>query len=53
MSVFGVAGYYAYHWDIRAAELLAEKRTDIEDRRRSQLARAEEAASNALSETQD
>ncbi|KAI5122893.1 hypothetical protein M0805_007571 [Coniferiporia weirii] len=33
MSVFGGAGYYAYKWDLRAAELIAEKRAEITARR--------------------
>jgi len=33
MAVFGYAGYWAYHWDQRAAVLLAEKKVEILERR--------------------
>ncbi|PIL35514.1 hypothetical protein GSI_02242 [Ganoderma sinense ZZ0214-1] len=33
MGSFGFAGYWAYHWDKRAAILLAEKRAEIAERR--------------------
>ncbi|EKM78617.1 hypothetical protein AGABI1DRAFT_74968 [Agaricus bisporus var. burnettii JB137-S8] len=33
MAVFGYGGYWAYRWDIRAAELLALKREEIRQRR--------------------
>ncbi|KIP07637.1 hypothetical protein PHLGIDRAFT_127517 [Phlebiopsis gigantea 11061_1 CR5-6] len=33
MGAFGFAGYWAYKWDIRAGELLAEKRAEIAARR--------------------
>ena len=33
MGSFGFAGYWAYHWDKRAAVLLAEKRAEIAERR--------------------
>lgn len=33
MAVFGYAGYWAYKWDNRAAELLAQKREEIRQRR--------------------
>lgn len=32
-GAFGFAGYWAYHWDQRAAVLLAEKRAEIAERR--------------------
>jgi hypothetical protein len=51
MGVFGYAGYWAYKWDLRAAELLAEKRAEIKERRQKQIAKAEEAAAAALSDT--
>jgi hypothetical protein len=50
MGVFGYAGYWAYKWDIRAAELLAAKRAEIAQRRQKQIAKAEEAAAAALSD---
>ncbi|KAI0787609.1 hypothetical protein C8Q74DRAFT_1366452 [Fomes fomentarius] len=33
MGAFGFVGYWAYHWDQRAAVLLAEKRAQIAERR--------------------
>ncbi len=33
MGTFGFAGYWAYHWDQRAAVLLATKRAEIAERR--------------------
>jgi hypothetical protein len=33
MGVFGYVGYWAYKWDLRAAELLAQKRAEILERR--------------------
>lgn len=33
MGVFGYAGYWAYWWDVRAGEILAEKRAQIAARR--------------------
>ncbi|OSD06631.1 hypothetical protein PYCCODRAFT_1431647 [Trametes coccinea BRFM310] len=33
MAGFGFIGYWAYHWDIRAAELLKQKRAEIAERR--------------------
>ena len=33
MAIFGYGGYWAYKWDLRAAELIAQKRADIEARR--------------------
>ncbi|KAI0749798.1 hypothetical protein C8Q80DRAFT_647386 [Daedaleopsis nitida] len=43
MGVFGFGGYWAYHWDQRAAVLLAEKRAEIAERR----AKAEGGASSS------
>ncbi|CAL1716652.1 unnamed protein product [Somion occarium] len=37
MAVFGYAGYWAYRWDIRAAELLADKRAEIAARRQQRV----------------
>ncbi|TFK40167.1 hypothetical protein BDQ12DRAFT_601911 [Crucibulum laeve] len=37
MGVFGYGGYWAYKWDIRAAELLAAKRAQITERRQKQI----------------
>ena len=33
MGAFGFAGYWAYHWDQRAAVLIAQKRAEIAERR--------------------
>jgi len=33
MAVFGYAGYWAYKWDVRAGELLAQKRAEIAEAR--------------------
>ena len=41
MGVFGYGGYWAYRWDIRAAELIAEKRAQITERREHRLAAAQ------------
>lgn len=50
MGVFGYAGYWAYKWDLRAADLLAEKRAEIAQRRQRQLAKAEETAASSLAD---
>ncbi|KAI0001411.1 hypothetical protein BJV74DRAFT_718977, partial [Russula compacta] len=34
MLAFGYLGYWAHQWDERAAVLIAEKRTEIAERRR-------------------
>jgi len=44
MGVFGYAGYWAYHWDQRAAVLLAEKRQQIQERRRKQIEQTDASA---------
>jgi len=41
MGVFGTAGYFAYKWDVRAGELLAQKRAEIAERRQQSGAAAE------------
>jgi hypothetical protein len=41
MGVFGYAGYWAYKWDIRSRELLAEKRREILERRQRQMQKTE------------
>ena len=33
MGAFGYAGYWAHRWDVRAGELLKEKRAQIAARR--------------------
>jgi hypothetical protein len=44
MGVFGYAGYWAYKWDIRSNELLAEKRQEILERRQKQMQKIEQEA---------
>ncbi|KAF7424163.1 hypothetical protein PC9H_009466 [Pleurotus ostreatus] len=48
MGVFGYGGYWAYQWDQRAAVLIAEKRAEIQERRKQQVTAAEEAGAAAL-----
>ena len=38
MGAFGTAGYFAYKWDVRAGELLAQKRAEIAARRQESTA---------------
>lgn len=40
MGVFGFVGYWAYKWETRSTELIAEKRASIADQRRQRMARA-------------
>lgn len=42
MGTFGFAGYWAYKWDRRAAELIAAKREEIAEARERRQAAAEE-----------
>jgi hypothetical protein len=37
MGVFGVVGYWAYKWEMRSTELIAEKRASIADQRRQRM----------------
>lgn len=50
MGVFGFVGYLAYKWDLRAADLIAEKRASLTERRRQEIAKAEEAGAAALAD---
>ncbi|KAF8628037.1 hypothetical protein AX15_004152 [Amanita polypyramis BW_CC] len=50
MGVFGFVGYWAYKWDLRAVELITEKRAAIADRRRQQIAKTDEASAIALAD---
>ncbi|KIL58756.1 hypothetical protein M378DRAFT_170213 [Amanita muscaria Koide BX008] len=50
MGVFGFVGYLAYKWDLRAAELIAEKRASLTERRRQEIAKVEEAGAAALAD---
>ncbi|TDL25710.1 hypothetical protein BD410DRAFT_784744 [Rickenella mellea] len=43
-GIFGYAGYWAYKWDMRAAELLALKRAEIAEHRRRRVEAADHAA---------
>ena len=38
MGVWGFAGYWAYQWDIRAAELIAAKTQEIKEKRAKRAA---------------
>ena len=44
MGVFGYAGYWAYKWEIRSNELLADKHQEILERRQKQMQKMEQAA---------
>ena len=50
MGVFGFVGYWAYQWDLRAAQLIAAKRTAIVERRRQEIAKTEEIGAAALAD---
>lgn len=50
MGIFGYAGYWAHRWDIRAAELIEEKRAQIAARRQQHIARLEAHAAANLQE---
>ena len=50
MLAFGYFGYWAHRWDERAAVLIAEKRTEIAERRKLRIAQAEAASAAALAE---
>jgi hypothetical protein len=50
MLAFGYFGYWAHRWDERAAVLIAEKRTEITERRKLRIAQAEAASAAALAE---
>ena len=39
MGVFGFVGYWAYKWEIRSTELIAERRASIADERRQRMAK--------------
>lgn len=43
MAVFGYGGYWAWRWDERAAQLIAQKRAEIQARREAKEAVALEA----------
>ncbi|KAJ2926814.1 hypothetical protein H1R20_g10283, partial [Candolleomyces eurysporus] len=52
MGAFGFAGYWAHKWDIRAAEIIAEKKSLLEERRRKQITQAEALGSQQLAEAE-
>ena len=52
MAVFGFAGYWAHQWDIRAAEIIAEKKAQLTERRQKQLEFAEAYAAKKLEESE-
>ena len=45
MGAWGFAGYWAYQWDIRAAELIAAKTEEIKEKRAKRAAAIAEAES--------
>ncbi|EIM91095.1 uncharacterized protein STEHIDRAFT_144522 [Stereum hirsutum FP-91666 SS1] len=47
---FGGLGYGAHQWDIRASEILAEKRAEIAARRQRQIERIEAQGQAVLAE---
>lgn len=47
MLAFGYLGYWAHRWDERATVLIAEKRSEIAERRKQRIARAEESSAAA------
>lgn len=48
MGAFGYAGYWAWRWDQRAVVLIQQKKTEIQERRRARVERAEAAAAQTL-----
>jgi len=50
MGAFGFAGYWAHKWDVRAAEIIADSKAQLEARRRKQIEQAEALSASALSE---
>ncbi|KAF5342445.1 hypothetical protein D9611_001632 [Ephemerocybe angulata] len=49
-GVFGFAGYWAYQWEIRAGEIIAEKKKILQDRRRKQIEQVESIAAEQLAQ---
>jgi hypothetical protein len=52
MGVFGVVGYWAHVWDLRAQEIIAEKRAQIAERKKARIQALEELQAKALQETE-
>ena len=52
MVVFGFAGYWAHQWDIRAAQIIAEKKAELAERRQKQLEFAEAYAAKNLEDAE-
>ncbi|KIY44143.1 hypothetical protein FISHEDRAFT_52377 [Fistulina hepatica ATCC 64428] len=48
MTFWGAAGYGVYNWEVRSAELLAEKRAEIAGRRQASIKVAREIEEQAL-----
>lgn len=49
MAAFGYGGYWVHKWEIRAAEIIAEKKAEIAERRKLQIAQAENRGAAQLS----
>ncbi|KAL0573220.1 hypothetical protein V5O48_008740 [Marasmius crinis-equi] len=50
MGVFGYAGYWAWRWDIKSAELIAQKKIELAERQKERVAKAEAIAERLLKE---
>jgi hypothetical protein len=48
MGAFGFLGYWAYKWEVRSEELLAQKRAEILERRKKLIAQTDESSGMAL-----
>ena len=48
MGAFGFLGYWAYQWEVRSEELLAQKRAEMIERRKGLMAQAAESGTIAL-----
>ncbi|KAK1231679.1 hypothetical protein PQX77_005165 [Marasmius sp. AFHP31] len=51
MGVFGYAGYWAYRWDIKSAELIAQKQAEIAEQQKLRVAKAEAIAEKLMKES--
>lgn len=52
MGAFGFAGYWAHKWDIRSAEIIAEKKAQLAERRQKRLEYTESLAAQKLAEAE-
>ncbi|KAG7089458.1 hypothetical protein E1B28_011143 [Marasmius oreades] len=50
MSIFGYGGYWAWRWDIKAAELIAKKKVEIAENQKLRVAKAEAIAERLMGE---